>query len=489
MKARHWICLASMLLLAAAAPADESRTIYYAVFADGKKIGHAFETRAIEGTDVITTQAAVMTFTRGEVSVEMRQSETHVETGSGEPLGFGATQQLGPIKTTVDGKLTNDGQIELTVDSFGQKRQKTMVDWPKGALMSEGVRLLQQKKGLREGTTYSASMFSSTMRRAMVMKVKVGPTQMVDLLGRVVKLTELKLAMQSPTGAGEIAFVNYVDDEYNSQKVILPILGMTIEMIACDKAFALSKNDVVDFLDKCILKSPVPLEGLAEAKSATYTLQPTGSRRIRGIPSTDNQTVRPGEGKAVIVTVRLVKAPAGAAFPYRGKDTAALAALKPTQYVQSDRKEIIDLTRWAVGEAKDAATAARRIEAFVGKYIKTKSLSVGYASAAEVAASKEGDCSEHAVLTAAMCQAAGIPARVVMGYVYIPKWGKYTNVFGGHAWVEALIGDKWIYLDATRPKPGAGHVALAVGDGDPASFFDMALSMGYFKIAKVDIEK
>jgi transglutaminase-like putative cysteine protease len=70
----------------------------------------------------------------------------------------------------------------------------------------------------------------------------------------------------------------------------------------------------------------------------------------------------------------------------------------------------VDLAHKAVGDAKDAAQAARRIESFVARYIDNKSMSVGYASAAEVVESRQGDCSEFAVLTAALCRAVGIPA-------------------------------------------------------------------------------
>ena len=41
------------------------------------------------------------------------------------------------------------------------------------------------------------------------------------------------------------------------------------------------------------------------------------------------------------------------------------------------------------------------------------------ATAAEVARSREGDCTEHAVLLAALARARGIPARVAMGLVYV----------------------------------------------------------------------
>ena len=46
-------------------------------------------------------------------------------------------------------------------------------------------------------------------------------------------------------------------------------------------------------------------------------------------------------------------------------------------------------------------------------------------------------------------------------------------------------------LDATRaPKDfDAGHIALAIGNGEPADFLDLAATLGRFKIDKVTIEK
>ncbi|GAI55549.1 unnamed protein product, partial [marine sediment metagenome] len=113
----------------------------------------------------------------------------------------------------------------------------------------------------------------------------------------------------------------------------------------------------------------------------------------------------------MIVTVEPIVAPRGARFPYVGRDKTILEAMKPNRFLQSDSKEIIDLARRAVGDTKDAAEAIRMIESFVAEYIENRGLSVGYASAVEVAVSRVGDCSEYAVLTAAMCRAVGIPAQ------------------------------------------------------------------------------
>ena len=133
---------------------------------------------------------------------------------------------------------------------------------------------------------------------------------------------------------------------------------------------------------------------------------------------------------------------------------------------------------------KDTAKAAQAIEKFVGEYISEKNLSVGYASASEVAVSKQGDCSEHAVLTAAMCRAVGIPARIVVGLVYVEEFGHRKNIFGGHAWNQVYIDGKWIGIDATRGF-GAGHIELATGAGEPSDFFSMINTLGYFKIVEI----
>ncbi|MFZ2146684.1 MAG: transglutaminase-like domain-containing protein, partial [Sedimentisphaerales bacterium] len=169
-------------------------------------------------------------------------------------------------------------------------------------------------------------------------------------------------------------------------------------------------------------------------------------------------------------------------------------ALEPTRYVESDQQVIIDLAQRAVEDTSDAAEAARRIEAFVADYVTDKSLSVGYASAAEVAVSRQGDCSEHAVLAAALCRAAGIPAQVVTGLAYVPQWRTVQNGFGGHAWVQVYLADKWVGLDAAFKSAGlggydAGHIALAVGNGNPEDFLNLVNTMGQFKIEKVTVKK
>ncbi|MHC4213830.1 MAG: transglutaminase-like domain-containing protein [Planctomycetota bacterium] len=393
--------ICSVLTTAYGGPAVEE-TGYFALFMEGKKVGHAIQVRRVAEGKVTTSEEVTITISRMNVPVTMNMKETTIETTDGKPLSFESIQDIGLMVMRVVGMVNTDGTVELITSSMGAAQKETM-QWPEGALMAEGLRLLELKKGMKKGTTYKVRLFSPGIMQAVDVEVSVGQKRNVDLLGRVVQLTEVTTNMILP-GSGSILSTSYVDDDFSVQKTMIPMAGMQIEMIACVKEFALSKNDVLDVLDRMFLVSPVSLDDPRSAESISYYLSPTDPNKKLNVPVTDNQSVRQGEGKS-IVTVKPVVAPAGIKLPYRGNEPELLQALKPARYVQSDNDKILKLARVAVGRTKDATQAARKIEAFVANYIENKSLSVGYGSAVDVADSKMGDCSEFAVLTTAMCRA------------------------------------------------------------------------------------
>jgi len=475
------LCILTLLDLAAASAVE---TEYYALFADGKKAGSAVRTRSIEADIVTTTEKMVMNIARVDMAMTITTLEKNIETTDGTPIGFESLTNTGGIEQKVTGKINAQGKLDITISGITAPHRQIRA-WPAGAVMSEGMRLLTIKKGLAEGTSYSALLFSPALLSAVNTKVRIGPAKNVDLLGRLTRLTEVSISMQ--TSSGTVNTTSYVDSRFKDKKMIIPMLGMNLELIACDKAFALSDNDVMDFLDKLLLQSPISLDTINAGDSVTYYLKPTAGVKLN-IPSTDNQKVTVTKDGLFTVTVAPAQPTAGIRFPYKGNDPQVLDALKPTQYIQSDRQEIIELARRAVGNTEDAATAAKRIEKFVFDYITAKDLSIGYGSAAEVAAGRQGDCSEHAVLTAAMCKAVGIPARIACGLVYVKEFAGRNDIFAGHAWTEAYIDDKWVGLDATKTDSfGPGHITIATGSGDPADFFGMVSTLGYFKIEKAVI--
>jgi hypothetical protein len=100
---------------------------------------------------------------------------------------------------------------------------------------------------------------------------------------------------------------------------------------------------------------------------------------------------------------------------------------------------------------------ARRIRGYVSDSFDYRLGATLFGTSREALRDLRGDCSEAAVLTAALLRAAGIPARVVLGFATLNR-----GVWIGHAWAEAFVGGAWVGVDAAlREFPaGAGRVAL-----------------------------
>ncbi|MCE5328303.1 MAG: transglutaminase-like domain-containing protein [Planctomycetaceae bacterium] len=482
---------AALLLLCASAmaqatrPATKGSVEYMAVLLDGQKIGHVATRRTLKGGNVETTSKTQMTISRLGTSLTVTQDVTCVETTEGQPISFAASMDMGFSKETVRGMIDKTGRAVVTTGQPPDTKTRTFA-WPRGAVLAEGQRLILARHGLAKGTAYTIPLFDPTMQSLTPTHVVVGDREQVDLLGRVVSLTKMTTTMKA--SGSTITATNYVDDDFNTLKSVMPMVGMRVEMVACEKAFALSRNQTVDFMTKLALTSPVPLDEAGKATAVSYRLKPSAAEAKLEFPGTDNQTVKT-DGGAITVTVRPLRVARGGAMPYRGSSKAALDALKPTDYLQCNDPKVKALAHKAVGKAADAATAARNIEQFVRTYIKKKNLSVGYATAAEVIDSRQGDCTEHAVLAAALCRASGIPARVAVGLGYVPTMGKLRDVFAPHAWYCVFLDGKWIGMDAALEGFDARHITLAENDGNPEDFFGLIGTLGYFTIDAVTVTK
>jgi hypothetical protein len=102
------------------------------------------------------------------------------------------------------------------------------------------------------------------------------------------------------------------------------------------------------------------------------------------------------------------------------------------------------------------------LEALVDRTIRTKSLQHGFAGVREVLDSSAGDCTEHALLLAALLRKRGVPARLAYGFL-LTEAG-----FIGHAWTEARADGSWFWLDPSFPGGRPYAFKLRLGVIDPA---------------------
>ena len=276
--------LSILLVLLAAWPAvaaekGEADVQYYVLMLDGKKMGHARTARTVAEGKVTTAHKVAMTVQRAGRSITVKQSETNYETVKGEPLGFETVQDLGMVAQKVTGVVGSDGELTITVQGAGGEQKRTM-DWPEGALMSEGVRRLAREKGLKEGLSFKIKVFVASHLRAFPATVEIGPKAEVDLFGRVVELTRVTTDVQM--GGTSVPTIAYVNEDLDELKVEMPMFGSKIVMLACPREVALRKNDKVDFFtsDRVVLRSPARLSGYEDASSATFRLRPEGEARL-----------------------------------------------------------------------------------------------------------------------------------------------------------------------------------------------------------------
>jgi transglutaminase-like putative cysteine protease len=144
------------------------------------------------------------------------------------------------------------------------------------------------------------------------------------------------------------------------------------------------------------------------------------------------------DGEQLLRVRRLEVGPSSYTLPYSANDWRD--ELGSSLLIQANNPEMVAAARRVIGEEKDPLVAARQLNQWVFRSISKKSFGVGFASALETLRRKEGDCTEHAMLLAGLARAAGIPARVVSGLIYV------RGAFGYHMWTEVFNG-VWVPLD------------------------------------------
>ncbi|UHQ23171.1 transglutaminase-like domain-containing protein [Lysobacter sp. 5GHs7-4] len=107
-----------------------------------------------------------------------------------------------------------------------------------------------------------------------------------------------------------------------------------------------------------------------------------------------------------------------------------------------------------------------------------------YLSASQALAARGGDCTEFALLLAALGRAQGIPTRIAYGVAYSSRFVGQSHVFGPHVWVQAWNGQRWLSYDAGLGRFDSGHIALRIGDGLPQDSAGVMAAIGRLKVVE-----
>lgn len=247
--------------------------------------------------------------------------------------------------------------------------------------------------------------------------------------------------------------------------------GMVVERASKDDA--ISSAEYVDIFSAALFPVDEDLPSRDKIKSLTLFF---GTDRDRGltIPAFERQEVSVNNPKQVHVKLLAASEPVqSSSLPIQTK--SVVNYLSATDYENTSDPKLIAASKQAVAGAKDAWTAARRINRFVNQHLENKTLAHAFASASEAYTDKSGDCTEHAVLFSALAKIAGIPTKLVTGLVYVS--GSNPS-FGYHEWVEVWLGSRWHPMDPTFNQETADptHVKFAEGMSDPTGIRQAGLA-------------
>jgi hypothetical protein len=136
----------------------------------------------------------------------------------------------------------------------------------------------------------------------------------------------------------------------------------------------------------------------------------------------------------------------------------------------------------AVGDAKTDVEKVQRLVKFVHKYI-APTYEGSQPNVFDLMDRRKGDCKSYALLFTNLARASGLPAREVMGLLYV---GDGEKAFGGHAWNEVVLDGVWVPIDATFDETEIDATHLCFGTQKEASR-TMLESLGKLKMKVVEV--
>lgn len=480
--------IAALVCLAGAALGAEER--WSILEMDGRRVGWVRTAeRPGEGGDLRTESEMRLAFARGAAKVEMSMESVFVETAGGEPRFMVATQQLGGVPVVARYEFGPDA-VTITTEQSGQT-STSKAQLPQGEWMTpaEASRFVESRieSGAREFTVRTLDPLVGLMPVEASYRID-GPTT-VEAFGKTVPAIKWLVTPSFPPGAQSVEWVSEKGEPIRSE---ISMGAIRMSVLAAEKELALAPFEPAEIMASTLVEpAGAPIENPRALRRASYVLSIDGE--LPDMPTHSAQRFeRIDAGRARVV---VDAANVGAASD---EDVQAPSSRNASPAIDSADPVIRELTERALREAdaadKPAAAKSEALRRFVHGHLSRKSLSVGFATASEAARAREGDCTEHGMLLAAMLRAAGIPSRVVSGLVYMDEFLGQGRVFGYHMWTQALVeqdGEKrWIDLDATldpeRPFD-ATHIAISTSAMKPGETLNSMVGLAPL-LGRLEIE-
>lgn len=483
---RAIVVVAALLVLGgrghAAVGGDREYERYFVVTINDQRVGYAREGASVVDDRLVSSSEMVFRIARFEEELRISVRTEFVETLEGEPVSMRSMTDMGGSET-VEAYEWDGERVEHTTVSAGQRRVREH-EAPGGTWLTPGQvgRFVEARvRAGADSVVYSTIDPSTGLTRVLNKLERVG-TETIEVLGKEVEAVRWTVVQSAMP---DLTMVNHTDERGETLRTVMPFGGLEMVMQRADRAEALRDVPAAEIMAATLVRPEGSVERPRTSRRAVYRLSSTAEgQTLPRLPTTGAQRVEVLEDGSMRVRIDLDD-------PVREDEVGAQdpAYLEATTAADSEHEAVRRLAAEALeGVEADAGDRekAEAMRVFVHRYIRNKTLGVGFASATEVARTPEGDCTEHAVLLAAMLRAQGIPSRGANGLIYVDQFGSGDRVFGFHMWTQALVRDGegrpvWEDFDASWPKAmDATHITTSVTD-----LSDETMLESYAAIARV----
>lgn len=394
-----------------------------------------------------------MTFKRFGQETKMQTVLKTEETLDGDLLRFEFDVHNPPAGSTHTEGVVDGPRLHLTSKTGGRVRRR-QVPYTRGLKSPAYEKRVLQNPPLQPGETRTFLMYVPMLEKETTAKATATEYRNVRLLdGKERRLLQVSM---SQTVTPTLNVRAYLDESGREIKTETDLLGQTMATYRVPSSVALEELAGAE-LDISVntLVRVKSIRRPHQTRRAVYRITTPGDDPSRYLVTGETQAVKEIGPETAELTVTTI----------RPKEFAAVVSTDPeyladSRFLQCNDAAVIEHARRAAAGEADPARMVLRMEKYVHEKLKRKNFSTAMASAAEVARNLEGDCTEHAVLLAAMLRARQIPSRIAVGLVYIEG----GNSFGGHMWTEAFVGGHWVPLDATLGQGGIGAAHIKLGE-------------------------